>query len=330
MDHWQRVDAALSGTPVDRPPIALWRHFPDDDQDPGVLTAHTVAWQQRWDFDLVKFMPSGTYGVEDWGAVSAYDGQANGARVVVGPRVRTTDDWRAIGDLDVRRGSYGRTNEALAATAKALGGRVPILQTVFTPLTTARKLSTDRLYADLRRSPDAVHAALEAITAVTIRFALDALAAGAHGIFYATQVASYRLLSDAEHDEFGRRYDLRVLEALAGRARLSMLHVHGDDIHFDRLAGYPVEMINWHDRIARPTLREAAQRSARLLVGGLNENGPLARGDLAAIRAEVTDAIDQTGGRRLMIGPGCVVPIRVADAAIETAIRATHDAAGRA
>lgn len=330
MDHWQRVDAALSGAPVDRPPIALWRHFPDDDQDPGVLTAHSVAWQQRWDFDLVKFMPSGTYGVEDWGAVSASTGRrtahaSSSARAcappTTGARSATSMSGAAATAAPTRRSP--RPRRRWAATS-------PILQTVFTPLTTARKLSTDRLYADLRRSPDAVHAALEAITAVTIGSRSTRSPPGAHGIFYATQVASYRLLSDAEHDEFGRRYDLRVLEALAGRARLSMLHVHGDDIHFDRLAGYPVEMINWHDRIARPTLREAAQRSARLLVGGLNENGPLARGDLAAIRAEVTDAIDQTGGRRLMIGPGCVVPIRVADAAIETAIRATHDAAGRA
>ncbi|MFO1283422.1 MAG: uroporphyrinogen decarboxylase family protein [Burkholderiales bacterium] len=326
MDHWQRLEAARVGERVDRPPIALWRHFPVDDQDPEKLAAHTVAWQRRWDFDLVKFMPSGTYGVEDWGAGCSYDGQPNGARAVVRPRVVRTDDWRAIGDLDVRAGSYGRQNAALAIAAKALRGEVPILQTLFSPLTTARKLATDRLLADLRRSPDAVHGALAAITEVTIRFARDAIAAGAHGFFFATQLASARLLSEAEYRTFGKRYDLEVLNALAGHSRYTMLHVHGDDIHFDLLADYPVAMMNWHDRVTEPTLAAASGRFPGLLVGGLNENGALARGDLAAVQGEVVDAVAQTGGRRLMIGPGCVVPIRASDAAIETAVRTTRGA----
>ncbi len=327
MDHWQRVEAALRGEAVDRPPIALWRHFPDDDQHVDKLVAHTLGWQRRWDFDVVKFMPSGTYGVEDWGAVSAYTGQPNGARVVVKPAVLRTQDWDAIGELDVRRGCYGRQNEALAAAAAELRGAVPILQTVFSPLTTARKLATERLFADLRRAPDTVHRALRTITDVTIRFAQDALAAGAHGVFFATQLASFRLLSQDEYERFGRAYDLEVLAALAGRARLSMLHAHGDDVMFDLLAGYPVEMINWHDRLTEPALRDALPRFPGLLVGGLEEHGPLGRGDLATIARQVDDAIAQTGGRRLMVGPGCVVPVAVTDAAVETAIRATREPA---
>ena len=63
MDHWQRIEAAIAGTATDRVPVALWRHFPVDDQDPGKLAAHTLDWQRAWDFDLVKFMPSGTYGI---------------------------------------------------------------------------------------------------------------------------------------------------------------------------------------------------------------------------------------------------------------------------
>ena len=68
MDHWTRIEAAIAGQPTDRVPVALWRHFPVDDQDPAKLAARTLEWQRAWDFDLVKFMPSGTYSVEDWGA----------------------------------------------------------------------------------------------------------------------------------------------------------------------------------------------------------------------------------------------------------------------
>ena len=34
MTRRERLAAALRGEPVDRPPVALWRHFPVDDQDP--------------------------------------------------------------------------------------------------------------------------------------------------------------------------------------------------------------------------------------------------------------------------------------------------------
>ena len=327
MDHWQRVEAALAGAAVDRLPIALWRHFPRDDQHVDRLVAHTLSWQDRWHFDLVKFMPSGTYGVEDWGAVSAYQDAPNGARAVVEPAVVRTQDWRKIRDLDVRQGSYGRQNEALAAVAKRLGGAVPLLQTVFSPLTTARKLATEGLFADLRRSPDALQQALQVITDVTIRFALDAVSAGAHGMFFATQLASFRLLSAAEYERFGKTYDLQVLAALRGKTRLNMLHAHGSDIMFDLLAGYPVEMMNWHDRLTEPSLHAAAVRFPGLLVGGLSERGTMLDGDPESVEREVLDAIAQTNGRRLMIGPGCVMPPAVSEANIAAAVRAAGAAA---
>ena len=327
MDHWQRIEAAIAGDGVDRPPVTLWRHFPEDDQHPDKLARHMIEWQRRWDFDVVKFMPSGTYGVEDWGAVSAYQGQPNGARRVVQPAVLRTDDWRAIVDLDVRAGSYRRQNEALALTARALDGSVPILQTVFSPLTTARKLSTERLFSDMRRHPDALEQALRVITDVTIRFALAALEAGAHGMFFATQLSSYRMLSKAEYERFGKAYDLEVFAAVAGKARCNMLHAHGDDIMFDLLATYPADMLNWHDRTAEPDLRSGAAGFRRVVVGGLDEHGTLLGPDVEAIEREVRDAIAQTEGRRLMLGPGCVVPIAVRDDAIATVVKTVRETA---
>ncbi|MGO4154612.1 uroporphyrinogen decarboxylase family protein [Cupriavidus sp. YAF13] len=324
MNHWQRIEAALLGDATDRTPVALWRHFPEDDLDVDKLVRHTLEWQRKWDFDLVKFMPPGTYGVEDWGAVTAYQGSANGARAVVASPVRTTEDWLRIRPLDVKQGSYGRQNEALRAAARSLRGAVPILQTVFSPLTTARKLSTDRLFADLRCEPDALEAALRVITDTTIQFALDSLEAGAHGVFFATQLASSRMLTTQEYERFGSRYDLEVLAALRGHAQLNMLHAHGDDIMFDLLATYPVDMFNWHDRLTPPGLEAAAARFTRLLVGGLNEHGTLLHGSEQDIADEVHNAIAQTDGRRLIVGPGCVLPVATSDTAIRAVVRAAR------
>ena len=326
MDHWRRIEAAAAGEPVDRLPISLWRHFAVDDLDPAKLAGLMVAWQREWDFDLVKFMPSGTYGVEDWGAVTAYQGAANGARAVVQTGLARAEDWPRLARLDPRKGVLGQQVEALRLAARELGGGAPILQTVFSPLTTARKLAGERVFADMRREPEALEAGLRIITDVTIEFALTSLEAGAHGFFFATQCASYRVATEAEYLRFGKRYDLEIFAALKGRTRLDLLHVHGEDVMFDLLADYPVSLVNWHDRLTAPTLHDALQRFPKLLVGGVEENRTLTRGPDDSIRAEVRDAIAQTGGRRLMIGPGCVLLVATPDAHIRAAVDAVRAA----
>jgi len=326
MDHWQRIEAAAAGQPVDRLPISLWRHFPEDDLDPSKLARHMVAWQREWDFDLVKFMPSGTYGVEDWGAITEYQGAANGARAVVKTGLARAEDWPRLARLDPRKGVLGQQVEALRLAARELGGGAPILQTVFSPLTTARKLAGERVFADMRREPEALEAGLRIITDVTIDFARASLEAGAHGLFLATQCASYRVATEAEYLRFGKRYDLEIFAALKGKTRLDLLHVHGEDVMFDLLADYPVSLVNWHDRLTAPTLRDALKRFPKLLVGGVEENRTLTRGPHDAIRDEVRDAIAQTGGRRLMIGPGCVLLVATPDAHIRAAVDAARSA----
>jgi uroporphyrinogen decarboxylase len=280
-----------------------------------------VEWQRRWDFDLVKFMPTGTYGVEDWGAVSAYRGAANGTREIVQPAINRIEDWSSLKHLDVRAGSYGRVNEALAIAARQLGGSVPILQTVFSPLTTARKMAGERLIADIRRHPGLIMDALETITQVTIQFALDAIERGAHGVFLATQLASHRILTDAEYVRFGRHYDLRVLRAVQGAGRINMLHAHGVDVMWELLADYPVEILNWHDRRTEPDLRNAAKSFPGLLAGGLDEDKSRVGRGVEDTRREVLDAIEQTSGRRLMFAPGCVLRVDTPEEHIKAAIQ---------
>ena len=325
MDHWQRIEAAISGGVADRVPVALWRHFPGDDQDPARLAARTLEWQRAWDFDLVKFMPSGTYGVEDWGATSAYEGAANGARAISATGVKRAEDWARLPRLDPHKGVLGAQNEALALAAKELRGAAPLLQTVFSPLTTARKLAGEPLLDHLRSDPEAVEAGLRTITDTTVDFALHALERGAHGVFFATQLANTDLLTVAEYRRFGSRFDMEFFNAVKSKTRVNMLHLHGENVMFDLLASYPVEMVNWHDRLTAPTLKDALGRFKGALVGGVEERELLVTGTDRAVGAQVREAIGQTGGRRLVVGPGCVAAI----AAPESNIRAVIEEARR-
>ena len=92
----------------------------------------------------------------------------------------------------------------------------------------------------------------------------------------------------------------------------------------DLLAAYPVEMINWHDRVTAPTLRGARPGFSGSLVGGLNENGVLITGTPDSIGAEVRDAVAQVDGRGLVIGPGCVVPIAAAESHLRAVLEAVR------
>jgi len=314
MTHWERMAAALAGEAVDHVPVSLWRHFPIIDEDPAQLAEAMVRWQRTYDFDLVKFMPTGTYGVEDWGAKSAYIPIPIGSRTVVAPGVTSAEQWPRLARLSPTAGRLGSEIKALSQAAEALKGEAPILQTVFGPLTTAYKLAGDRVFADLRRHPDLFEAGLAIIADTILDFARACLRSGANGIFFSTQCGSYRLLNDAEHQRFGAAYDRKILDGIDGESRFTMLHLHGNDVMFDQLLTYPANMANWHDRRGELSLGDAANRFNGLLAGGLNEDSTLPHGPVEAIRNEVRDAIAQTGGRRLMIAPGCVVPIATPEA----------------
>lgn len=329
MTHWERIEAAIAGREVDRVPVSLWRHWPESDQDPGALAAATVRWQRAHDFDLVKFMPTGTYGIEDWGATTVYRPTDNGTRTVTCFGVTAAEAWPTLAVLDPAKGYLARQIEALRLAAGELSGTVPILQTVFSPLTTAFKLAGSRVFADLRCHADLFEAGLRTIAETTLAFARASIKAGAHGLFFSSQCSTFRLLTEAEYRRFGEPYDRIVLDGIRSDARFNMLHIHGSDIMFDLMAGYPVEMLNWHDRRVRPDLRDASRRFGGLLVGGLDEANTLANGPVEAIRAEVRQAIAETGGSRLMLAPGCVLPIATPDAHVRAVIEAAAEISAR-
>ncbi len=163
MDKRERVMAALSRKPVDRPPLSFWRHVPDVDHTAPGLAEAMLAFQRRWDLDFVKVMSSGVYCVEDWGCAVAYQGSPNGAKQCTKHAVQGRGDWARIRALDPGAGALGRELEAVRLIARGRADDAPILHTVFSPLTVARKLAGERLVEDLRQEPAAVEPALDAI-----------------------------------------------------------------------------------------------------------------------------------------------------------------------
>ena len=111
------------------------------------------------------------------------------------------------------------------------------------------------------------------------------------------------MLEDADREGF------LVLDAVRPEAEILLLHIHGEDTMIDTLASYPVDAFNWHDRLVGPSLAEARSKLPGMLVGGVNEWNTLLSDSPAKVEAEIQEAIGQVDGRRLMIGPGCVLPV---------------------
>jgi uroporphyrinogen decarboxylase len=328
MEKRERVQAAIRREPVDRPPVSFWRHVPEVDHTSAGLAEAMLTFQRRWDLDFIKVMSSGVYCVEDWGCRVAYQGSPNGAKQCIEHAVRSRGDWGRIRPLDAGAGALGRELEAVRLIARGRTDDAPILHTLFSPLTVARKLAGDRLVDDLRQDPAAVEPALDAIADTMAHHARAALEAGADGLFFATQTAVKDIVTPDESARFELPRMRRMLDAMGERSAFTLLHVHGRDIYFDQAASLPVHGVNWHDRLTAPRLDEAQRQFTGAVVGGLSEGRTLQAGPLDAIAAEVRDAIAQTGGRGVMIGPGCVLPLATPEAHLVAVLRAVKSAAG--
>ncbi len=307
MTKRDRVRATIAGEPTDRPPFALWGHDFLREWSPEDLVAQTLEAYRADGWDIIKFNPRWTYFAEHWG--NTYE-RPTEQRM---PRLRTavvhsTRDLANLAPVDGRSGVFAEHLVALRAIIDAVGQEVDVVQTIFSPLAVAGLLcgpdaGVRQLAAE---DPAAAHHALAALTVTLIEYARASLAAGASGIFYAPLFwASYDVSDDAFYAEFGRRYDLQVLDAVRD-APWNILHVCRDHNMLYALLDYPVAAFNWADRgDGNPTLADARSRSAKAMMGGI-DHARLHTMTPEEVRAQARATI--AIGRGVFVTGGCGVP----------------------
>jgi len=327
LTKWQRVTAAIHGDAVDRVPISLWKHYHLQDRAPRQLADATVALYRQFDTDLIKLTPSGLYFIQDWGATIRFGRDDDTAPVAAPPVITAPEQWPTLPRLNVSAGALGRELEFIHQVDAQLKGSAPFIMTIFSPLTIAYKLRGEQLFTDLRQSPQQLHAGLKIIREVLLEYAAASLEAGASGFFFATQLASYDVLTRAEYTEFGRAYDLDVLASVETDAPVTLLHVCRENIMFDLVADYPVQIINWSDRAAGPGLAEARRLTKTALAGGLSLE-TLRHGSPEQVQAEVREAIAQAGREGFILAPACVIKGSSPDANLAAARRAVEETGG--
>jgi len=309
--HKERIQACLHGEILDRPPVALWRHFPVDDQSPETLAKATLHFQRNYDFDLVKVTPSSSFCVRDWGVEDAWRGDTEGTRQYTKRVVHDPRDWEGLPILDPTAPHLAAQLQALRLIRAELGPDTPMLQTIFSPLAQAKNLAgNETLLTHIRLYPDAVTKGLEVITESTRRFVEAALATGIDGIFYAIQHAQADLMTIDQYLTIALPYDRKSLEP-AKELWCNVLHLHGLHIYFSRsiLDAINFPIVNWHDRETFPSLVEAQLSVPGIVTcGGLRQD-TLVYGNQAEVREEAEDAILRTKGKQFLLATGCVVPI---------------------
>ena len=325
MTHRERIESAIAGNRPDQVPAALWRHFPEQDQKAERLAEAHIAFYRAYDPDFLKVTPASGYYGDDWGLRAGYKPNREGVRSIGDRPIKKPADWGKLRRLDTSGGVYGRETHAIRLVADAVGRDVYVLETVFSPLSIARTLAGEQATVRyLRENPEALHEGLEIITDVQVAFVRNVLAAGADGVFFSTQMATTDLLTREEYEEFGRPYDLRMLDE-AGAGQI-MLHIHGVNVMFDLFDDYPVQIVNWHARETAPTIADARRRVSACLACGLDAWNTLSKRTPDDVAAEVRDAIAQTGGRGHIVTTGCVMPIDTPEANIRAAIAAAREA----
>ena len=290
----------------------------------------TVDRARRFGWDFVKFQPRATFFAEAFGARFRPSGHSLRAPVIDEPPVKSLDDWKRLELVD--RSVMDDQARALGLAVEGLGGQVPVLQTVFSPLSVASYLvgrDNRRLVRELRSSPEVVLPALDRIADALIDFSQKSVAAGAAGIFYAISgFATPDAMPAAVYEELVLPTDLRIIEALPPAAWFNVVHLCGSHVNMDIARRLPVQAVSYsiHNK-GNPSLAEARKLSGKAVMGGLEQRRVLVGGPPDAIEEQVREAMVATGGRGLLLAPGCSVPPQAPDANLRKVMEAVAAAA---
>ncbi|HEV2036324.1 MAG TPA: uroporphyrinogen decarboxylase family protein [Candidatus Dormibacteraeota bacterium] len=316
MDGRGRVEAALAMGIADRPPVGAWGHTYREEWSPQDLAGVTIDRARQFEWDFVKFQPRATCFAEAFGSVYKPAGHRLKGPVLISTAVADLDAWQTVTASNPK--ALQDQVESIGIVSHELGRGVPVIQTVFSPLTVAGYLvgkSKSRVVRELRKHPEVVRPALDKIAEVLVDFSKQSVKAGAAGIFYAISgYASRDAMPEAVYREVVLPYDVGVLEQLPREAWLNVVHLCGSHLNFGLARDLPAQAVSWsiHNQ-GNPSLVEGRTIGGRPVMGGLGQRASLLYGPPSEVEMEARRAVAETGGRGLLLAPGCSVPTLARD-----------------
>jgi uroporphyrinogen-III decarboxylase len=296
LTHKERVDRALRGKDVDRPPYTFYHHYK---RPTAQLEAQDhLDFHRTYDTDIVKVMNDFDY-----------------------PKSATANWW----DLKPLDSPYPEQLETLKIIRDGLNGDAYFIDTLYGPYMTAMILfQAQPQFANLPKSeevrdeqlaainqfqktnPDGWHQALEAITQSTINHIQRAKAIGASGALVSVFNAESKFGSVADYETYSRQYDKRVFDALAD-TKLTVLHLHYlERPYIDQFKDFNAPVIQYSVKTSGIPISEARKHFSQPLLGGIDEVD-FKKLTADEIRRQWTDARQQAGPKYIA-APGCSIP----------------------
>ena len=282
------MEAALALDVADRPPVSAWGHNYDLEWDAAALARETVERTARLGLDFVKLQLRATTLAEVVGSEYGYSGDPGREPMLVRQAVNAPEDWARVSSVSATSALLDEQVECLWQVVSGVGAGVPVIQTLFSPVTVAGFLvnrDQPRMLEDLRRQTEPVRPALARIADMVARFGRASIEAGAAGVFYAiTGYGSAGAMPLREYEELLLPLDRQVLDACSG-GWFNLLHLCGPRQHFELASALPAQCVNWQlQDPGNPGLAEGRRLSGKAVAGGLHRHSPIADGSPSARR----------------------------------------------
>lgn len=309
MKKRDRVFAALKGDELDRVPVSAWWHDFPREWSAKSLAEATIEAYETYDWDWIKLNPRASYYAEVWGA--EFEPHDDRQPDMTKPAFTSATALSRIEPADLRNGVLREQISSVKLVAEQLKGRIPLVQTVFSPLASLSRMagSTRFVQRMIREEPNAVHKALAAVTATLAKYSAACVSAGADGIFFATvEWGSADVMSASAYKKIARPYDLEVLAAV-GDAPFNILHVCRSKNHLLELIDYPVAAFNWATQDStNPSPAEVLTKTDKAVIGGASQDTVLPNGTPAEVVKEAHRSILDARSPRFLLSPGCAIP----------------------
>jgi len=296
LTHKERVDRALRGQDLDRPPFTFYHHYK---RPTAQLEAEDhLAFHRTYNTDIVKVMNDFDY-----------------------PQ-STTGNWYELKALD---SPFPEQLNTLKIIRDGLDGDAYFIDTIYGPYMTAMILFQSQpqfasqgkseevkdeqirsLHDFQKENPDGWHNALEAITQSTLNHIQHIKEIGASGALVSVFNAETKFGSVADYEQYTRPYDKRVFDALAD-TKLTVLHLHYlERPYIDQFKDFNAPVIQYSVKTSGIPISEIRAQFSQPIAGGVDE---IDYEKLTAeeIRKQWKHAREQAGAKYIA-APGCSVP----------------------
>lgn len=304
MRKQERLERIIAGEKPDRIPVALWRHWPGDDQRYADLARSIIDFQHDYNWDFVRIMPSTNFQVVDYGVQDDWNGNLHGTREISKRTVTRSLEWTEIRSLTPDRGMLGQQVECTRLICSAMEAEgTPVIQTIYSPFAQAVRLGgKDQTLRNMRTHPDRLRTGLNLLTESTLRF-IEALwrIPSIAGIFLVTEFANYETMSETEYASFAMPYNMKILESLPERWWFNVVQIQGSSPMIDLFRDLPTHVLNWDTRSGHPNLARVGGQLSQTVCGGLSDWKDLHQGTPSSIQDAVRQAFQETRGSKFIL-----------------------------